>query len=294
MTITVLVDNNTYIDQYFRGEPAFCCWLEDEDRRILFDTGYSDLLLQNAAAMGIDLSTATQVVLSHGHNDHTGGLRPLLAAGWLKNAEVIAHPDCFFPKRADGLDIGCPVTAEELERGGARLTLTDRPLAISRHAVFLGEIPRETPFEGQSIGERRTAAGWQPDPLTEDTALALRTPKGIFVLTGCSHSGICNIVAQARRVTGEPVCGILGGFHLLTEDETLRRLGKTQYTLLVWGWAILLFGLRGHLLRLWDGGLHSLTGGELLLAVAANLLAAALVFFTGRAVLRRREQKKEE
>ena len=97
MTITVLVDNNTYIDQYFRGEPALCCWLEDEDRRILFDTGYSDLLLQNAAAMGIDLSTTTQVVLSHGHNDHTGGLRPLLEAGWLKNTEVIAHPDCFFP-----------------------------------------------------------------------------------------------------------------------------------------------------------------------------------------------------
>lgn len=223
MTITVLVDNNTYIDQYFRGEPALCCWLEDEDRRILFDTGYSDLLLQNAAAMGIDLSTTTQVVLSHGHNDHTGGLRPLLAAGWLKNTEVIAHPDCFFPKRAGGLDIGCPVTAEELERGGARLTLTERPLVISRHAVFLGEIPRETPFEGQPIGERRTAAGWQPDPLTEDTALALRTPEGTFVLTGCSHSGICNIVAQARRVTGEPVCGILGGFHLLAEDETLRR-----------------------------------------------------------------------
>ena len=84
MTITVLVDNNTYIDQYFRGEPALCCWLEDEDRRILFDTGYSDLLLQNAAAMGIDLGTTTQVVLSHGHNDHTGGLRPLLAAGWLQ------------------------------------------------------------------------------------------------------------------------------------------------------------------------------------------------------------------
>lgn len=87
---------------------------------------------------------------------------------------------------------------------------------------------------------------------------------------------------------------LLWGLMLWYLWALLRRLGKTQYTLLVWGWAILLFGLRGHLLRLWDGGLHSLTGGELLLAVAANLLAAALVFFTGRAVLRRREQKKEE
>ena len=73
----------------------------------------------------------------------------------------------------------------------------------------------------------------------------------------------------------------------------LRRLGKTQYTLPVWGWVILLFGLRGHLPRLWDGGLPGLTGGELLPAVAANLLAAVLVFFTGRAVLRRRPKKEE-
>ena len=42
-----------------------------------------------------------------------------------------------------------------------------------------------------------------------------------------------------------------------------------------------------------DGGLPGLTGGELLPAVAANLLAAVLVFFTGRAVLRRRPKKEE-
>ena len=86
---------------------------------------------------------------------------------------------------------------------------------------------------------------------------------------------------------------LLWGLMLWYLWALLRRLGKTQYTLPVWGWAILLFGLRGHLLRLWDGGLHNLTGGELLPAATANLLAAALVFFTLRAVLRRRRPKKE-
>ena len=45
MKLTVLVDNNTYIDQYYLGEPAFCCLLEAKGKKILFDAGYSDIFL---------------------------------------------------------------------------------------------------------------------------------------------------------------------------------------------------------------------------------------------------------
>ncbi|MBQ1439018.1 MAG: MBL fold metallo-hydrolase [Solobacterium sp.] len=78
MKLTVLTDNNTIIDRYYLGEPALSFYLEDGDRRILFDTGYSDVFLRNAEALGIDLHAITDIVLSHGHNDHTGGLRYLL------------------------------------------------------------------------------------------------------------------------------------------------------------------------------------------------------------------------
>ena len=78
MKLTVLVDNNTYIDQYYLGEPAVSYYIEDEGARVLLDTGYSDIFLSNAEKMGIDLSRLTHIALSHGHNDHTGGLRFLL------------------------------------------------------------------------------------------------------------------------------------------------------------------------------------------------------------------------
>lgn len=74
MKLTVLVDNNTYIDQYYLGEPGVSYFIEDCGIRILFDTGYSDVYVRNAKKMGIDLSELDAVVLSHGHNDHTGGL----------------------------------------------------------------------------------------------------------------------------------------------------------------------------------------------------------------------------
>ena len=52
MKLTVLVDNNTYIDQYYLGEPAVCYYIEDGETRLLLDTGYSDVYIRNAKALG--------------------------------------------------------------------------------------------------------------------------------------------------------------------------------------------------------------------------------------------------
>lgn len=223
MRLTILVDNNTFIDQYYLGEPAFSCWIEDGEERILFDVGYSDAILHNAKGLGIELAAATKIVLSHGHNDHTRGLLFLRERGLLQNAELVAHPDCLRPKRLDGQPIGSPFTEEQLAACCRKLTLTAEALPLSEHVTFLGEIPPTNDFEQKNtIGEVQKKAGWQPDHMREDTALALRTGEGVFVVTGCSHSGICNIVERAKQVTGEShLTGILGGFHLLDCDEQL-------------------------------------------------------------------------
>lgn len=73
MKLTVLVDNNTLIDQYLLGEPAVNYYIEDEDEKILFDTGYSDVFIRNAEKLHINLADITKIVFSYGHNDHTGG-----------------------------------------------------------------------------------------------------------------------------------------------------------------------------------------------------------------------------
>ena len=75
MKITVLVENSTRIDNYLLAEPALSLLIEADGRKILFDTGYSDIFLRNAKNLNIDLNNITDIVLSHGHDDHTGGLR---------------------------------------------------------------------------------------------------------------------------------------------------------------------------------------------------------------------------
>lgn len=233
MKLTVLVDNYTYIDQYYLGEPAVCYFIEDGSHTILLDAGYSSVFLENAARMGIDLSCVTDIVLSHGHNDHTGGL-PSFFGRFSQCVRVYAHPNALLPKRVEGLDIGSPLSLDEL-RERAEVHLVTKPHAVSEHVTVLGEIPRIYAFEeSRALGETQAACGccWEQDLLLDDTSLALMLPEGVFVVTGCAHAGICNTVAHAKQVSGkERVLGVLGGFHLFEADEVLKQTVATLRTL---------------------------------------------------------------
>lgn len=219
MKLRILCDNNTYIDQYFLGEPAFSCYIEEGESRILLDVGYSDVFLRNAEKMGIDLSGLTHVVLSHGHNDHTGGLTPFIEGKIAPKAKLIAHEDCFVGKYYGEEYIGAPYDLEQILYL-ADCHFTREPLQITENLFFLGQIPRVVPFEPRTvIGKRDRMGTWEEDDLLDDTALAYRTEEGLFIITGCAHSGICNIIEQAKAVCGdERIIGVLGGFHLFEDD----------------------------------------------------------------------------
>ena len=49
------LDNNTFIGRYFQGEPGLSFFIEVDDKRILFDTGYSEVFIENARKLDIDL-----------------------------------------------------------------------------------------------------------------------------------------------------------------------------------------------------------------------------------------------
>lgn len=135
MKLKVLEDNNTFIDKYYLGEPAVSYYIEDEDVKILFDTGYSDAFIKNARSMNINLKEINKIVISHGHNDHTGGLKYLFENINNKNIELIAHTECFNKKVCENEYIGTSMTKEELEQV-CNLKLTKNPLKISDNITF--------------------------------------------------------------------------------------------------------------------------------------------------------------
>lgn len=225
MKLTVLIDNYVSTEgPDVRGEAGFSALLEDGGLRVLFDTGYSDLLLFNAGRLGISLDGLTHLVFSHGHLDHTYGFPPLARAHDLAAVRVIAHPRLCDRRFDEDGDIGTPFTRAELE-ARCRTTFSASPVALSDRLLYLGAIPRENDFEAREpIGQIACGDGFEPDFIPDDSALVYRRNDGLFIITGCSHSGICNILEHAKRVCGDRrIAGVLGGFHLFAPGERLDR-----------------------------------------------------------------------
>jgi 7,8-dihydropterin-6-yl-methyl-4-(beta-D-ribofuranosyl)aminobenzene 5'-phosphate synthase len=238
LALTILVDNTTLTDRDFAGEPGLSFFIETARKRILFDTGLSDLFLANTTKMGICLEDLDFLVLSHGHIDHTGGLAPLIRH--LDDAtidgrqprvpELVAHPHCFWPKEKNQKSNGSVVSEEEA-RLNFPLHLSDVPVWLTEDLVFLGEIPRNLAFEQGEAEARMVHCPDKtivPDTLPDDTAFAFRSAKGLVIITGCSHAGICNITEQAREVCGDNrVAAIIGGLHLLNpRPQRLKMTGE--------------------------------------------------------------------
>ena len=216
MKISILTENCA--GSHFLAEHGLSYLIEIDGEKILFDTGYSDVFLKNAQKLGINIHREVKkVVLSHGHWDHTYGLKHL------KNKTIITHPRSLDRMLAteDFKDVRLNLTPQELEEK-FDLQSTRAPQNITENLFFLGEIPRANDFESQST--YFTDERGNEDFIPDDTALVATIDSELIIITGCSHSGICNITEYAKLVTGiSDVKAILGGFHLKEKDEQTER-----------------------------------------------------------------------
>lgn len=226
MKLKVLEDNNTFINMYYLGEPAVSYYIEDGEDKILFDTGYSRSFIENSEKMNIDLNKINKLIISHGHNDHTGGLKYFFEEK--RNVELISHPECFnYKENETGLYIGSPLSREELSKI-CKLNLSKNPIKVSKNITYLGEIPSLNNFElryaiGNSIIDNKKVE----DIVKDDSGIVYKSDNGLFIITGCSHSGICNIIEYAKRICNDNrIYGVIGGFHLFDVDERLEKTIK--------------------------------------------------------------------
>jgi len=224
LRITTLSENTAGIGN-FLAEWGLSILVETDKVNILLDTGQSISASYNADILGIDLSKIDKIVLSHGHFDHTGGLRQILRR-MKKEVEIIAHPDIWAVKsvRREGWRgdyIGIPFQRQELESLGAVFNLTAKPVKITDNIMTTGEIPMVTDFEeiDASLFVKEDT-GWQPDKLLDDQALIIETEPGLVVILGCAHRGVINTLYHAQQLTGiKPIHTLLGGCHLFGASE---------------------------------------------------------------------------
>lgn len=227
MKATVVVDNIKSAD--IPGEWGLCIYIEYAGRKILLDTGASDLFVSNAAKLGLSLEDVDMAVLSHAHYDHANGMKAFFeknsgAPFYLRES---AAPDCYFKKRFIRKYIGMPrdIQSEFPER-----IIPVRGDIEPDRGIWL--IPHKTPGL-EAVGRRekmyrKRPDGWYPDDFAHEQSLVLDTAEGLVIFNSCSHGGAANIISEvAGFFPGRNVHAIIGGFHLYNKSEgEVRDLGR--------------------------------------------------------------------
>lgn len=178
LRFTILYDNYLHREGT-RTDWGFSCLIEGPEKTILFDTGTDPrILMHNVDALNIDLKKVNLVVISHNHGDHTGGLPAVLE----RNPNVQVFFPASFPE----------AFGRRVESLGARAQTVDKPVEICKNIHLTGEM-------GEAIKEQ---------------SLIIDSPRGLVVVTGCSHPGIVKILRRAKDVLDKPIALVFGGFHL--------------------------------------------------------------------------------
>jgi 7,8-dihydropterin-6-yl-methyl-4-(beta-D-ribofuranosyl)aminobenzene 5'-phosphate synthase len=226
LKITIL---STMLAERGLGEWGFAALVEADGHRILFDTGmHSDVVLKNAATLKINLSDVPDVILSHSHFDHVGGLVTLRDSVRAKNPAALAMvhgAEGLFYRRVDG---GPPILENPLllarpafEAGGGVFKVHAQPVQLYPGVWFSGPVPRKFPERNWSgSGRLEGPNGVVEDTIPEDAALFIDTAEGLVVITGCGHAGVVNLLDYARTVVRPAkIHALIGGIHLFNASE---------------------------------------------------------------------------
>ncbi len=233
---TVLCENAVYGNIGAIGEHGWSVWLETRQGEYLFDTGQGKGLLNNAAVFQKDLSAAKGVLISHHHFDHTSGLldamKTMRGGPTGEGVSVHAHPDLFkdsFLTRKDKprRHIGVPHTRAALEAAGADFRLETEWKEVEAGIYMTGEAPRRTSYEIGDQDQKHYGEGGElvVDPIRDDQTVVIDTKEGLFVILGCSHAGVINILTYITEKTGKSrFHTVMGGTHLgPVEEEQIAR-----------------------------------------------------------------------
>ena len=181
--VTILYDNYVHTDGT-KADWGFACLVEGTEKTILFDTGTKpDILWHNIETLGVDISEVDQIVLSHIHGDHTGGLSSVLD----KHHDVSVYMPASFPEEF----------VSRIEDAGSEAIRVSDPVKICEGVHLTGEIK---------------------GPVNE-ISLIIDTDMGLVVISGCAHPGIARIVSRSKEILEKDVYFVLGGFHLLEKTD---------------------------------------------------------------------------
>lgn len=217
--ITTLVENSLGEHKGLINEHGLSFHIDTGCNILLFDVGQSDAIVRNAAKLRIDLKAARQVVLSHGHYDHSGGLRALAAHA---SGFTLLTGSGFFDDKFGDLGPAREFLGNDFdvrwlaEAGIAQETLVEPIREVVPGVWALTGFPRR--YADERINPRfkvRRGGALVEDDFADEVMLAVDSPRGPIAVLGCSHPGVKNMLDAAAERLGRPIHAVIGGTHLV-------------------------------------------------------------------------------
>ncbi len=220
MKIKTLVENNSCSENLI-SEHGLSLYVETENHKILFDTGKTDLFIQNAEKLNIDLKEVDTVVISHGHYDHLGGLIHFLNTNQKAKVHLkkeIFDYQYFSVRQDDKKQIGYPPDLIEYEN---RFEFLTNACTVSDNLIFIANIDKNYPLpKGNKILFKQKNNRLIHDNFQHELIFAIKTKNGLIVFCGCAHNGILNTVSTVQRfLPNETINSVIGGFHLIDQNQ---------------------------------------------------------------------------
>lgn len=225
------MDNTKQEKTPFESEGGFSLWIENGGTKILYDMGMSEKIFVNARLLDIDLSTADYAVVSHGHFDHTGGLRRFLEEN--RSSPVYLHPAAW--RRHLSNTTG---TLRVIGMDDALLREYPERFIPVGNTMDAGDLSFIVPSEkrkrfvpsGNRVLFEEIGGAAIPDPFLHEIIFVMHGESGLIVFSGCSHQGIENVMdAVVSRFPDEPVRAFFGGFHLT--NPAIGKLSESEETI---------------------------------------------------------------
>ena len=220
MKVTVLIENTAPEGSGLAFEPGLSLYIEYNGKKILLDAGISGDFAANAEKLGVDLKAVELGVLSHGHFDHSDGLRTFFPLN--DRVEFLLRPGAegpYFSMKPNIRFIG--IHREIWNDFRSRFRFVDGIYELGEGMWLLPDGEADPEFAGRAkdLVYKRGEDDFIPDDFRHEQSLVFETERGLMVFNSCSHSGIVNIVRGVEKMLpGKKVYAVVGGFHMFGKN----------------------------------------------------------------------------
>ena len=212
MQIITLVENTCGHENCI-AEHGLSIYIETEKHKLLLDTGQTDAVVKNAKVLGVDLTAVDSVILSHGHYDHSGGILPFVRIN--HTAQIIMQKKAAEPHYNGERYIGIDKAILDL----SNVRLIDGDLQLDDELfLFSGITGRRCYPQGNRKLSKITDGEQIPDDFAHEQCLVISQNGKRWLLSGCAHNGILNILDRYREIFGNVPDYVITGFHMMKKD----------------------------------------------------------------------------